>query len=68
MVSGGHDIERIFEDQVKKYGLNVREQASVLQLLEDFGYAVRMDRGHLRDDDVDITSSDNYDWNANYHA
>jgi len=68
MVSGGHDIERIFEDQVKKYGLNVREQASVLELLDNMGYAVRMDRGHLRDDDVDITSSDNYDWNANYHA
>jgi hypothetical protein len=68
MVSGGHDIEKVFDAQVKKYGLNVREQASVLQLLEDFGYAIRRDRGFLRDEEIDVGSSDNFDWAAQYYA
>lgn len=68
MVSGGHDIEDLFDRQIKKYNLNVREQASVMQLLEDFGYPLRRDRGFLRDEEIDRTRSDNFDWNANYPA
>lgn len=66
MVSGGHDIEDIYSNQVKKYKLNDREQAEVMQLLADMGYAVRQDRGYLADEDVDTASSDNMDWAANY--
>ena len=68
MVSGGHDIEDLFDRQIKKYNLNVREQASVMQLLEDFGYPLRRDRGFLRDEEIDRTRSDNFDWNGNYPA
>ena len=68
MVSAGHDIEDMFDRQVKKYNLNVREQASVMQLLDDMGYPLRRDRGFLLDEEIDRTRSDNFDWNANYPA
>lgn len=66
MVSAGHDIEDMFERQVKKYKLNDREQAEVMQLLADMGYALRRDRGYLADEGTDPASSDNFDWAANY--
>lgn len=69
MVSGGHDIEDIYANQIKKYKLNNREQAQVMQLLADMGYPLRQDRGYLPDeDDVDVTSSDNMDWSAQFNA
>lgn len=66
MVSAGHDIEDLYERQVKFYKLNDREQAEVMQLLADMGYAVKQDRGFMPDQDVDTSSSDNMDWAANY--
>lgn len=66
MVSAGHDIEDLYERQVKFYKLSDREQAEVMQLLADMGYAVRQDRGFMPDQDVEIESSDNMDWAANY--
>lgn len=66
MVSAGHDIEDLYARQVKKYSLNEREQAEVMQLLADMGYALRQDRGYMPDEDVDVASSDNFDWAANY--
>jgi hypothetical protein len=67
-VSGGKDIEKIFAHQVKEYDLTKREQAELLQLLEDMGYPVRRDRGIPVDGDIDITSTDNPEWAANYYA
>src|SRR5574338_636154 len=66
MVSAGHDIEDLYARQVKKYNLNDREQAEVMQLLADMGYPLRQDRGFMPDEEVDIASSDNMDWAANY--
>jgi hypothetical protein len=66
MISAGHDIEDLYLRQVKEYGLNKREQASVMQLLSDMGYPLRQDRGFMPDDDYDVASSDNMDWAANY--
>jgi hypothetical protein len=66
MVSAGHDIEDLYAKQVEHYGLNKREQACVRELLENMGYALREDRLYSPDDDVDIASSDNGDWAANY--
>jgi hypothetical protein len=66
MVSAGHDIEDLYERQIKEYGLNKREQACVRELLENMGYALREDRLYSPDEDVDIASSDNGDWAANY--
>jgi hypothetical protein len=65
-VSAGHDINHIFQDQVKKYSLNDRERSEVKWLLFDMGYAIRGDRGFMPDEEVDETSSDNYDFMANY--
>ena len=67
MVSGGHDIEDLFDRQIKFYKLNVREQAEVMQLLADMGYAVRQDRGFMPDQDLDVADSGNMDWAANYN-
>lgn len=66
MVSAGHDIEDLYERQVKFYKLDAREQAEVMQLLSDMGYAVRQDRGFMPDQDVFEASSDNMDWASNY--
>jgi hypothetical protein len=66
MVSAGHDIEDIYARQVKEYGLNKREQACVRELLENMGYALREDRLYSPDEDIDLASSDNGDWAANY--
>jgi hypothetical protein len=66
MVSAGHDIEDIFEKQAKEYNLDKRERAELAQLLDDMGYAVRMDRGYPVGEHVDTTKSDNFDWAANY--
>ncbi len=68
MISGGHDIERVYHKLVKKYDLTKREQIEVIQLLSDMGYTMgRYDRG-LFDEDFDPTASDNDDLGANYTA
>jgi ElaB/YqjD/DUF883 family membrane-anchored ribosome-binding protein len=66
MVSGGHDIEDLYERQVKFYKLNDREQAEVMQLLSDMGYALKQDRGFMPEDDLHIDDSSNMDFAANY--
>ena len=67
-ISGGHDLEDMFERQCKKYKLNERERAELSQLLEDMGYPLRQDRGYFVDEVVDQTDTNNFDWNANYQA
>lgn len=68
MVSAGHDIEDMFVKLAKRYKLSDREQAELIQLLSDMNYPVRRDRGIPLGDETDTTSSDNFDWAANYHA
>lgn len=65
-VSAGHDITHTYNDQVKKYNLNQREKSEVAWLLFDMGYPIRGDRGFYPDEEYDTTSSDNYDFGANY--
>lgn len=67
-VSGGHDLTDLFKRQCEKYKLNDREKAEVIQLLEDMGMPIREDRGFFSDEDVDVSSSGNFDWSANYNA
>jgi hypothetical protein len=67
-VSAGHDIEDLYNRQVKKYSLNEREQAEVQQLLFDMGYPLRQDRGFMPEDDLEVYDSDNMDWAANYRG
>ncbi len=68
MVSAGHDIEVMFEKQCQAYKLTDREKAETMQLLADMGYPMRQDRGFMMNDEVDTTSSDNFDWAANYQG
>lgn len=68
MISAGHDIEWAFQKQVDYYKLTVREKAECMQLFADMGMPIRQDRGLPLDEDVDMTSSDNIDWAANYQG
>jgi len=68
MVSAGHDIEVTYSKLATKYDLGKREELELRQLLNDMGYAMRMDRMYSLDEDFDPRSSDNGDWAANYHS
>ncbi len=67
-VSAGHDIEDMFQKLSDKLDLTKREEFECMQLFADMGYPLRRDRGYLLDEDIDTTSSDNFDWAANYQA
>ncbi len=67
-VSAGHDIEDMFSKLSEKLDLTKREKFECMQLFADMGYPLRRDRGYLLDEDIDSTSSDNFDWAANYQA
>lgn len=68
-VSAGHDIEEVFEDLVKKYELTKQQKLEVVHLIEDMGYAsVWRDRSKMIGEDIDLTSSENGDWAAQYPA
>lgn len=69
MVSGGHDIEELYDRQVKEYDLTKREQSELMELLDNMGFAMpRRDRGYPREHKMDYRSSDNMDFGANYSA
>src|SRR5271165_5351164 len=66
MVSGGKDIERTFDAQVKEWNLDKREQAELMELLENMGYAQpRRDRAYPADHHMEYKSSDNFDFGSN---
>lgn len=67
-VSAGHDLSDVFFKLASKYKLSDREKAEVFQLLSDMNYPVRWDRLYSVDEEIDPTSSENGDWNANYQA
>jgi hypothetical protein len=67
MVSGGHDIELMFEAQVNEWSLDKREQAELMELLDNMGYAqVRRDRGYPANHHMEYKTSDNFDFGANF--
>jgi hypothetical protein len=66
VVSGGHDMEDLFQKQAEEYKLDNREKAEVVQLLSDMGFPIQGDRGFQIGVQVDRTKSDNRDWAANY--
>jgi hypothetical protein len=66
-VSAGHDPEKLYSEQVKKYALNVREQAELAQHLEDMGFPLRTDRLMNVDEEVEIENGRG-DLASNYFA
>lgn len=68
MVSAGHDIEDMFDKLATRYKLTDREKAELVQLLSDMNYPLRRDRGIPLDEEIDTSSSDNFDWAQNFSA
>ena len=66
MISAGKDIEDVFDKLSKKYELTPREEMETMQLLADMGYPMRRPRGYHRDEEIDYTSTDNFDWAQNF--
>jgi hypothetical protein len=67
-VSAGHDIEDLYTRQVNKWKLTDREQFELRQMLFDMGYPMRVDRGFMPDDNLEVSDSSNMDWAANYRG
>lgn len=66
VVSAGKNLDDLFFKLAAKYDLTQREQSEVAWLLQDMGFPLRGDRGFFPDEEVDVESSDNYEWIANY--
>lgn len=67
-VSAGHDTKDMYNKLCKKYNLSARERLELLQLVRDMGFPLRGDRGLMDDEELDQTSSSNFDFAANYPA
>ena len=67
-VSGGRNLEELFEKLKKKYKFNPREVLAIQQVLTDMGYPVFKDRARI-DEDEDPTDPDEpREWQTQYHA
>ncbi len=64
-ISAGHDMEDMYDQQVKLYKLSMREQAELQQILEDMGYPMFRDRGIAPDKAAIMADEDNFDWQQN---
>lgn len=67
-VSAGHDMSDMFKKLADKFNLDDKQIFECMQLFADMGWQMRSDRGYLPDEDVDYTSSDNFDFAANYQS
>ncbi|MFA5024017.1 MAG: hypothetical protein WC523_03635 [Patescibacteria group bacterium] len=67
-VSGGKNIEEVYEKLKKDYDFTPREDMAIQQLIADFGYPVYKDRGRIDEKDADPADGKGVDWNTNYHA
>lgn len=69
-VSSGKDIEHTFNRLAEKYKLSAREKMEVVQLLHDMNFPMRRDMGLMVNDEekYEYTSTDNYNYSANYQA
>lgn len=67
-VSGGHDVEDLYNKLKDEYKLTKREEAEVQQLLMDMGMPIFTDRGLPVGGQLDKYRSDNFDFGANYNS
>jgi len=67
-VSAGHDMEDMFKKLAEKFDLTLREKHELVQLVEDMGYPIRLDRAYASEDVSDYQNKDHFDWNKNYQA
>jgi hypothetical protein len=68
VVSAGHDMNDLFDGQVKEYNLDKREQAELCQLLDDMGWPIHQDRGYPVGTHVDMSKSDNWEWSQQFRG
>jgi hypothetical protein len=66
-VSGGRNIEEVYEKLKNKYNFTPREELAFQQLISDHGYPVYKDRG-LLNEPTSPTSGDNVEWQTNYYS
>jgi len=66
--SAGKDIEHSYKELVKKHKLNDREKIELIQLVHDMGFPMIRDRALFPEDDFDPSSTENFDFSANYKA
>lgn len=67
-VSAGHDLTDLYRRQVERWELSDREKFELSNLLFDMGFPIRGDRGYFPDEEMDLASSNNYDYMANYRS
>jgi len=69
VVSGGRNMDELYEKAKKKYDFTPREEVAIFQILNDFGYPTFQDRLRIGDEKVDTSKSEEGgEWTANYHA
>lgn len=66
-VSGGKNIEEMYERLKNKYNFTPREELAFQQLISDYGYPVYKDRA-LLNEPADPASGNNAEWQTNYNA
>jgi len=69
VVSAGHDMHDVYDQQVEKFKLNEREQAELQQLIMDMGFAVgNFDRGYVAGKDNRKLEEGKFDMASQYQA
>lgn len=64
-ISAGHDVNDLYQHEVKEWSLTKREQACVRELLESMGFPVREDRYYDPSEDHDVADGEG-DWMSNW--
>ena len=67
-VSGGRDMEQLYEEAKKKYAINEREELELLQILADMGYPIFKDRLAIGDSNDPTRDKDHGEWQSQYYA
>jgi hypothetical protein len=69
VVSGGRNMEELYETAKKKYDFTEREELAIFQILSDFGYPTFKDRLTLGQKDTDpARAKEHGEWSSNYYA
>jgi len=65
-VSAGHDMEDMFVKLADKFDLTLRERHELIQLIQDMGYPIRLDRAYAGEDTKDYHKQDHFDLAQNF--
>lgn len=69
VVSGGRNMEELFEIAKEKYDISEREELAIFQAITDLGYPTFKDRLRIGDDDQDVSDSENFgEWQTQYYS